>query len=108
MRALYERAKFKNETVITIVGKDIQTDSRRVITMCHPINSDGKFLGAIFWESEKRETFERFVVPRSFQSSSLPFMEIKYPKQNEDVRGKSCALIECYTISSDDVAILEA
>lgn len=88
MKALYERAKFKNETVITIVGKDIQTDSRRVITMCHPINSDGKFLGAIFWESEKRETFERFVVPRSFQSSSLPFMEIKYPKQNEDVRGK--------------------
>lgn len=79
MKALYESAKSKNDTVITIIGKDIQTDSRRVLTMCHPINSDGRFLGALFWESEKSATFERFVVPSSFLNSSLPFIEIKYP-----------------------------
>lgn len=79
MNALYERAKSKNETVVTIIGNDILDNSLRVITFCHPINSDGKFFGAIFWETEISKTFERYIVPSSFQQSSLPFMEIKYP-----------------------------
>lgn len=67
MKALHERAKYKNDTVMTIIGNDILTNSKRVITFCHPINSDGEFLGVIYWETELSKTFfEKYIVPSSF------------------------------------------
>lgn len=85
MRELYERAKSKNRTVLTIIGNDILTNSKRVVTFGHPINARGKFAGIIIWESDIEKIFERHLVPKSFQSSSLPFMEIVYPKKQDEI-----------------------
>lgn len=104
MKALYERAKQKNETVVTIIGNDILDNSQRVITFCHPINADGKFLGAIYWETELSKTFERYIVPSSFQTSSLPFLEIKYPQKDNQVNQQD--LVFRVNINDEDFDIL--
>lgn len=52
MRELYERATSKNCTVLTIIGNDVLTNSKRVVTFAHPINANEKSLGVIFWESD--------------------------------------------------------
>ena len=82
MRALYEKAIEYNRTVVGMIGKDILTNSKRVVTYGHPINANGDLLGVIFQESDLTQVIERYWVPVSFQSSSLPFLEIKYPHKD--------------------------
>lgn len=52
MRDIYEKAKSKNETVIGMTGKDILTNSQRVVTYGHPINANGMLVGVIIKESD--------------------------------------------------------
>lgn len=81
MRDLYEKALFMNDTVVGIIGKDILTNTKRVVTYAHPIFANGQQVGVIFQESDLIQSIERYWVPVSFQKSSLPFLEIKYAKK---------------------------
>lgn len=83
MKALYEKAKSKNDTVIGIIGKDILTNTNRVVTYARPINANGMQIGVLFKESDLNKNIERHWIPKSFKASNLPFLEITYPQMQE-------------------------
>ena len=107
MKALYEKAIEYNRTVVGMIGKDILTNSKRVVTYGHPINANGDLLGVIFQESDLTQVIERYWVPVSFQSSSLPFLEIKYPKKQGKI-GESDDLLFRLNINDEEWDIMSS
>ena len=48
-------------------------------TVCYPIKENGKFIGAMIWESQADTTFEEVIIPNSFLKKQYPFIQFRLP-----------------------------
>jgi len=84
---LYQRAKVADVAVIDFLARDIQSGTKKVLTVAQPIvqrhqwGRDGEgagiFLGVLFWESELEFVVRESVLPASYGDSLQPYVEIR-------------------------------
>lgn len=77
---MYRKARRFRTTVVNLVAKDLETESKDVITLAHPIFADRALWGVIFWEIERDSTFNQTLIPNSVYEENYPFVQILYPE----------------------------
>jgi hypothetical protein len=71
-----------------LIDTDLETDSIKVISVATPLVSHGRFkstyFGTIIWELEFEQGFAFNVIPQSFDSNKVPFIDIRHSYDTED------------------------
>ena len=82
--AMFNLAKRSKETQFNFWTKDLETDSKQVLTIAHPLNikRPGKrdiFWGVMFWEIDMKSTLDQTIIPPTFYEFKYPFLRILQP-----------------------------
>jgi len=64
---IYRKAFRKRTTVINWLNKDLQTESKNIITFANPVFEGRAFWGVVFWEIDRELFFQNLVIPTSFE-----------------------------------------
>ena len=71
---LFKIAKESKQTMVNYASLDIASETKRVVTVAHPILVDGIVEGVVFWEYDLAKTFAEIMIPQSFVTSKSPFV----------------------------------
>ena len=77
---MYRKAIRTKQTVFNLVGKDLETETKDVLTVIHPMYVGRTLWGAIFWELELRTQLDAFVRPDTYNHFHYPFFAILAPE----------------------------
>ena len=77
---IYRKAFRKRTTVINWLNKDLQSESKNIITFANPLFLGRAFWGVTFWEIDRERFFENLVLPTSFEKQKYPFVQVIYPE----------------------------
>lgn len=76
------------------VYKDIETNSKPVITVIQPMLNDRIFWGAVWQEIELKDFFEKTAISNTFISKKYPFMQILQPTPSYSADNEGIPLFE--------------
>jgi len=78
---MYRKAKRSKKTVINLKETDLETDSKVVMHVVHPIYSKEQvFWGAVVWELDLWDTLDQFALPLTIEKHKYPFVQLIYPE----------------------------
>jgi len=71
---------YANDTIITFSDFDCNTHSQRIVKVAHPLrNSFGSIGGVIVFEYNNNLIYNDNIIPPSFKTSGIPFVQFKTP-----------------------------
>ena len=81
---MFRKAKRSKQTQFNFNSLDLETNSKRVLTIAHPllVQRPGRrdiFWGVLFWEIDLVSTLDQTIIPPTFYEFKYPFLRILQP-----------------------------
>ena len=76
---MYRQAIRVKKTVFNLVGKDLETETKDVLTVIYPMYIGRALWGAIFWELELRYELDSFIRPNTYMHFHYPYFGVFAP-----------------------------
>ena len=77
---MYRKATRQKETIFNMMGKDLLTESKDVISIVHPIYQGRSLYSVVFWELDIYPTLASAIIPASFEVGHFQLMQVYFPQ----------------------------